>query len=98
MPKLRIELYFYQMQYPWEDEPQPLYVSSQAFPEDENRMLINTRTAMLDFPPIATPTAVTTHRVKHLQLKLQKVQADAHVAVTEIQEQIQKLLCIGSDE
>ena len=96
MAKQQVELHFYQISYPWHnDEDVQTFVSSQKIEEDEHRMLLSTRTALLDFPPQPTTLATTQHRIHHKKLAIQKLQADTFTEVSRLNDEIQELLCIG---
>ena len=96
MAKQQVELHFYHLRCSWwTAENAKVFVSSEKLPETEDRMLLSSRTAMLDFPHTPTETAINSHRVKYLREKIKEVQAKAFTTTAQLEEQIQQLLCIG---
>jgi hypothetical protein len=94
----KVELYFYCTRYSWESiADSRMFVTSERQLETECTMLVSQRTAYLDFPDVPSDIAFTKHRVKELQKAVDNIQSATFIEVAQINERIQKLLCLEAE-
>lgn len=96
--KQKVELYFYCIRYSWQDSSEAeMLATTQPRPETEDTMLVSQRTAYLEFPAVPSNIAHNNHRVRMLRAAIDRVQSVAFMEVSQLNEQIQKLLCLEAE-